>query len=116
MFDVTPTGKAISHLGPTALSTVEFLQAIDNFFVEAGEIQVMIFHDQIGQLGGISTHRRGQYILTSAVAGRISTERLESLGFHSKRRADGSLYWYRPGHKDFRALITALEEISGRLN
>lgn len=113
MFQFNPNGLAITRLGSAALTAVEAMQSTEGLYVESGAVQVMIYHERIGQLGGISTDRRGQYILTSAVAGRISTECLQDLGFRCETRTDGSPYWYRPGHDDFHGLFTALEEMTG---
>ncbi len=113
MFDINPTGRALTWLGSTALAAVEALQSTEGLYVEPRAVQVMIFHERIGQLGGISTDRRGQYILASAVAGRITIKQLHGLGFHHKVETSGHRYWYRRGHNDFRNLFAALGEITG---
>jgi hypothetical protein len=113
MFHLNPNGLAITRLDSSALDAVEALQSVDGLYVESGAVQVMIFHERIGQLGGLSTDRCGQYILASAVAGRITVERLQELGFRYATRNDGSHYWYRPGHVDFHGLFKALGEITG---
>ena len=115
MIHVNPKGLAITRLDSSALAAVEAIQLTEGLYVESGAVQVMIFHERIGQLGGISTDRRGQYILASAVAGRITSERLQELGFRYKTRSDGSHYWYRPGHVDFRNFFAAFEEMTGVL-
>ena len=112
MFHLNPTGLAITRLGPTALGAVQALQSSEGLYVESGAVQVMIYHERIGQLGGLSTKPHGQYILASAVAGRITIDRLQELGFRYKTRGDGSHYWYRTGHADFRNFFAALEEIT----
>jgi hypothetical protein len=113
MLHLNPDGLAITRLSPSALGAVELLHVTDGLYVESGSVQVMIFHERIGQLGGLSTVPRGQYILASAVVGRITAERLQELGFLYATRNDGSHYWYRPGHMDFRGLFTALGEMTG---
>ena len=106
MFHLNPNGLAITRLDSSALYAVEALQSVDGIYIESGAVQVMIFHERIGQLGGLSTDRRGQYILASAVAGRITVECLQELGFRYKTRSDGSHYWYRPGHVSFGCLAS----------
>ncbi len=114
MIHVNPKGLAITRLGSSALAAVEAMQSTEGLYVESGAVQVMIFHERIGQLGGISTDRRGQYILTSAVAGRVSPERLNNLGFCYKVEKNGHRYWFRAGHTDFRNFFAALEEMTAQ--
>jgi ribulose 1,5-bisphosphate synthetase/thiazole synthase len=113
MIHVNPKGLAITRLGSSALAAVEAIQLTEGLYVESGAVQVMIYHERIDQLGGFSTKPRGQYILASAVAGRIATERLQELGFRYKTRGDGSHYWNRSGHANFRNFFAALEEMTG---
>jgi len=113
MIHVNPRGLAITRLSSSALAAVETIQLTEGLHVESGAVQVMIYHERIGQLGGFSTKRYGQYILASAAAGRIATERLQELGFRFKTRGDGSHYWYRPRHTNFRNFFAALEEMTG---
>ena len=113
MFDINPTGRALTRLGSTAIAAVETLQSVDGLSVVSGKVQVMIFPKNVGRLGGISTKPRGQYILASAVAGRVSPERLRNLGFCYKVEKKGHRYWFRTGHTDFRNFFVALEELTG---
>jgi hypothetical protein len=113
MIHLNLKGLAITRLGSSALAAVEAMKSTKGLYVETGAVQVMIFHERIGQLGGISTDRREQYIIASAVSGRITSERLQDLGFRYETRGDGSHYWYRPGHVDFQNFFAAFEEITG---
>lgn len=114
MFDINLKGPALNRLSLPALRAIEVLQSARELYVKPLAVQVQVLHERIGLIGGISTDRRGQYILESATAGRITIKRLQSLGFRYKKRGNGSHYWYRAGHTDFRNFFVALEEVTGQ--
>jgi len=113
MLHLDPNGLAITRLDSTALAAIAALQSVDNLYVESGAVQVKIFHEHFGQLGGLSTKPRGQYVLVPAISDRTSRERILDIGFHCRWRSNGTPYLYRSRHDDFRSLFAAIEEITG---
>lgn len=114
MFDISYRDQAVSKLGIDALNAVTTIELAEGLQVVSGAVQVMVFDDQIGQLGGLSTQACGQYLLAPAVEGRVSTEQLEALGFEAKFRSDGSYYWFRRGHDQFDGFFDAIAGMTGR--
>ena len=104
----------ISHLGPRARSLFETYQMTSLYEVKTGKVQLMLYHSDLGKIGGLCTKPNGQYLLYSPAHDIIGSPRLSQLDFELRYRSDGSLFWWKQGHNHLGGFITAVREITER--
>ncbi|AML50189.1 hypothetical protein [Falsihalocynthiibacter arcticus] len=104
----------VQGISPRARSVFETYQMTSVYEVKAGKVQLMLYHCDLGKIGGLSTKPNGQYLLASPAHDIIGSPRLSQLGFELRHRSDGSPFWWKQGHNHLGGFITAVREITER--
>lgn len=98
----------LSRLNARVRTSIVALEKSGRYSLKPGRVQLMIFDDHYGKVGGINTKDRHCYVLKTFAERHFAPELLISLGFRLVQRSNGTLFWRKYGADDLEAFEVLL--------